>query len=55
MGDSLYAGLKQALGDHPNTGDIRGGKGLMAAVELVQDRENKKVFSGDRKIAAHEN
>jgi adenosylmethionine-8-amino-7-oxononanoate aminotransferase len=52
MGDNLHAGLKQAFEDHPNVGDIRGGKGLMAAVEVVEDRESKKIFASDRKIAA---
>jgi len=52
MGNRLYAGLKQAFGDHPNIGDIRGGKGLMAAVELVEDRETRKTFASERKIAA---
>jgi adenosylmethionine-8-amino-7-oxononanoate aminotransferase len=52
MGDHLHAGLKQAFENHPNAGDIRGGKGLMAAVEIVEDRESKKTFAGDRKIAA---
>ena len=52
MGDRLYAGLRQAFGDHPNVGDIRGGKGLLAALELVEDRASKKNFAGDRKVAA---
>jgi adenosylmethionine-8-amino-7-oxononanoate aminotransferase len=51
MGDRLYAGLKAAFDNHPNVGDIRGGKGLLAAVELVEDRETKKNFAGDRKVA----
>jgi adenosylmethionine-8-amino-7-oxononanoate aminotransferase len=38
MGARLHEGLKAALGDHPNAGDIRGGKGLLAAVEFVEDR-----------------
>jgi adenosylmethionine-8-amino-7-oxononanoate aminotransferase len=52
MGNRLYAGLKQAFGAHPNVGDIRGGKGLIAAVELVEDRETRKTFASERKIAA---
>lgn len=51
MGDLLYARLKDAFGDHPNAGDIRGGKGLLAAVEWVEDRATKKNFAGDRKVA----
>ena len=44
-------GCKQAFGDHPNAGDIRGGKGLLAAVELVEDRATKKNFAADKKVA----
>ncbi|MBI4245749.1 MAG: aspartate aminotransferase family protein, partial [Candidatus Rokubacteria bacterium] len=50
MGTRLYEGLRQALGDHPHAGDIRGGKGLLAAVELVEDRATKKNFAGDRQV-----
>src|SRR5881296_3746468 len=51
MGTRLYTGLQQAFKDHPNAGDIRGGKGLLAAVELVEDRATKKNFAGDRQVA----
>jgi adenosylmethionine-8-amino-7-oxononanoate aminotransferase len=51
MGDRLYAGLQQAFKDHPNVGDIRGGKGLLAAVELVEDRATKQNLAADRKVA----
>jgi putrescine aminotransferase len=52
MGERLYAGLVAAFAAHPNAGDVRGGKGLLAAVELVEDRVTKKNFAGDRKVAA---
>ena len=52
MGERLHAALLAAFGDHPNAGDIRGGKGLLAAVELVEDRVTKKNFDGDGKVAA---
>jgi adenosylmethionine-8-amino-7-oxononanoate aminotransferase len=52
MGERLYAGLTAAFADHPNAGDIRGGKGLLAAVEFVEDRATKKNFASGRKIAA---
>ena len=42
-------GSQQAFGDHPHVGDIRGGKGLLAAVELVEDRATKANFSADKK------
>ncbi len=43
MGDYLYDQL-QRLREHEIVGDIRGGLGLLAAVELVQDRDNKTPF-----------
>jgi len=51
MGERLHAALAAAFGDHPNAGDVRGGKGLLAAVEFVEDRVTKKNFAGDRKVA----
>ena len=50
MGTRLYEGLKQAFGGHPHAGDIRGGKGLLAAVELVADKGTKATFPGDQKV-----
>jgi len=52
MGERLQAGLTAAFGDQPNTGDIRSGKGLLAAVEFVEDRATKKNFEKDLKFAA---
>jgi putrescine---pyruvate transaminase len=51
MGDRLFAGLQDAFKGHPHAGDIRGGKGLLAAVELVEDRATKANFAGDKKVA----
>jgi adenosylmethionine-8-amino-7-oxononanoate aminotransferase len=50
MGTRLHKGLQQALGDHKHVGDIRGGKGLLAAVELVEDRGTKASFGADKKV-----
>jgi len=50
MGTRLYEGLKQTFGSHPHVGDIRGGKGLLAAIELVADRGTKATFPGDQKV-----
>jgi len=47
----MFAGLREALKDHPHAGDIRGGKGLLAAVELVEDKATKKNFPVDKKVA----
>jgi adenosylmethionine-8-amino-7-oxononanoate aminotransferase len=52
MGERLQAGLQAAFGDQPNTGDIRGGKGLLAAVEFVEDRATQKNFASRLKVAA---
>lgn len=49
LGERLHKGLREALGSHANVGDIRG-LGLMATVELVEDRATKKNFDVARKI-----
>jgi adenosylmethionine-8-amino-7-oxononanoate aminotransferase len=51
MGERLHAGLISAFADHANAGDIRGGRGLLAAVEFVEDRATKKNFAGERRVA----
>jgi adenosylmethionine-8-amino-7-oxononanoate aminotransferase len=48
-GEMLLALLRDRLGDHPNVGDIRG-RGLMAGVELVLDRETKAPFPRSRRV-----
>ena len=50
MGARLHAGLRQTFADHPHAGDIRGGKGLLAAVELVQERGSKAGFPAEQKV-----
>jgi adenosylmethionine-8-amino-7-oxononanoate aminotransferase len=50
LGKRLHDGLHQGLGDHPHVGDIRSGKGLLAAVELVEDRATKASFPADKKV-----
>lgn len=52
MGDALLQDLQSALGSHPNVGDLRGGKGLLAAVEFVQDRETRRNFPVEANIGA---
>ena len=50
MGTYLYEGL-QGLFSHKIVGDVRGGLGLLAAVELVSDRENKTPFPVEAGLA----
>jgi putrescine---pyruvate transaminase len=52
MGQLLLDSLRDSLGEHQNTGDIRGGRGLLAAVEFVADRESKQNFPPDQKVGA---
>jgi putrescine---pyruvate transaminase len=52
MGARLHEGLTSAFGHHPHVGDVRGGKGLLAAIELVEDRVTKANFSADRKVGS---
>lgn len=40
-GEQLYAGLQALMGKHEVIGDVRGGHGLMCALELVSDRAGK--------------
>ena len=50
-GGALLGRLNAALADHPHVGDIRG-KGLMCAVELVEDRASKRPFPPERGVGA---
>ena len=53
-GRRLLEQLRSALSDHPHVGDIRG-KGLMCAVELVENKETKKSFSAEQQIGMRVN
>jgi adenosylmethionine-8-amino-7-oxononanoate aminotransferase len=48
-GKQIRAGLRDALGNHPGVGDVRG-RGLFIAVELVADRETKEPLDPALKI-----
>lgn len=50
LGTYLFERL-QRLYDHKIVGDIRGGTGLLAAVELVADRETKQSFPASAELA----
>ncbi|GAB5469625.1 MAG: aspartate aminotransferase family protein [Rhodospirillales bacterium] len=49
VGPRLVTGLRDALGDHPRVGEVRGA-GLLAAVELVEDRETRAFYDPAEKI-----
>jgi putrescine aminotransferase len=50
MGKRLHDNLHAAFDGHSHVGDIRAGKGLLAAVELVEDKASKKAYGTDKKI-----
>lgn len=50
-GAFLLEQLREALGDHPHVGEVRG-LGLMSAVEFVQDRATKAEFPPEDKVGA---
>ena len=49
MGAALKVGMTEALGDHPNVGEVRG-EGLLCAVELVESRDGPRFFDPSRKV-----
>jgi adenosylmethionine-8-amino-7-oxononanoate aminotransferase len=49
MGEYLYERL-QRLRHHPIVGDVRGGMGLLCAVEIVKDRETRERFPKSAKL-----
>ena len=53
-GKRLLVHLKDALGDHPHVGDIRG-LGLMCAVEFVRDRASKEEFDAAENVGGRIN
>lgn len=58
-GKQLYEGLQELFADFDVIGDVRGGHGLMCALELVSDRDTKtpidKVTPAKLQKAAYEN
>lgn len=51
QGAQLDAALRDALGQHPHIGDIRG-RGLFRGLELVADRESKTPFDPGHRLHA---
>jgi adenosylmethionine-8-amino-7-oxononanoate aminotransferase len=50
-GASFRRMLRDAFGNHPHVGDIRG-RGMLLALELVQDRETRRPFDPDLRLHA---
>ncbi|WP_371055300.1 aspartate aminotransferase family protein [Rhodosalinus sp. K401] len=48
-GAHLNAALRDALAAHPHVGEVRG-EGMLAAVELVEDRDARRFFDPARKV-----
>ena len=44
QGQALHSSLVERFGSHPRIGDIRG-RGLLRAIEIVEDRQSKKPFA----------
>ncbi|WP_347312785.1 aspartate aminotransferase family protein [Defluviimonas sp. SAOS-178_SWC] len=49
VGAYLKAALTEALGGHPNVGDVRG-EGMLCAVEFVEDKDNRRFFDPAKKV-----
>src|SRR6185503_12772380 len=45
LGAELFARLKQMEAHHPVIGDVRGGHGLYAVIELVRDRKSREPLA----------
>lgn len=50
MGNYLFEQL-ETLYQHKIVGDVRGGKGLLCAIQLVKDRETKERFPKEAKLS----
>lgn len=51
VGPYLLTALRDALGDHPMVGEVRG-VGMLAAVEFVRDKAAKRFFEPQGKVGA---
>jgi adenosylmethionine-8-amino-7-oxononanoate aminotransferase len=51
QGTALHELLQERFGAHPNIGDVRG-RGLLRAIELVEDRGSKTPFASSLKLHA---
>lgn len=53
-GDQMFVGCKALMEKHDIIGDVRGGKGLMTAIEMVSDRATKKPIEAVRATTVQE-
>ncbi|MGB7244630.1 MAG: aminotransferase class III-fold pyridoxal phosphate-dependent enzyme [Sulfitobacter sp.] len=53
-GDQLYAGCKALMAKYDMIGDVRGGHGLMTAMEMVSDRATKKPIDAKTAQIVHD-
>ena len=53
-GEQLFAGCQALMEKHDIIGDVRGGKGLMTAIEMVSDRAKKKPIDAARAATVQE-
>ena len=51
VGPYLLGALRAAVGDHPMVGEVRG-VGMLAALEFVQDKAEKRLFEPQGKVGA---
>ena len=49
VGGYLNRTMKEALADHGNVGEVRG-EGMLCAVELVEDKDERKFFEPSEKV-----
>jgi L-2,4-diaminobutyrate transaminase len=49
VGGYLNQAMRDALGNHPHVGDLRG-EGMLCAVEFVKDRETRTFFDSAAKV-----
>lgn len=49
MGEYLNKAMRDALADHPHVGEVRG-EGMLCAVELVENKEDRTFYDASRKI-----
>lgn len=52
VGNYLNRRMREALGEHPHVGEVRGA-GMLCAVEFVEDRRQRRFFDPARKVGAH--